>query len=139
MAARVSTVPSVDYAADGLPVVYDAASQGADRARADAASADVGHPRGPGPDRGRRPGPGRLPRRLVDRSALPGPDPRRPDGGDRAGTVDELLGPTAGVANVFVSPAAGGIDVLDCCGVGVADVLVPYVDADGAPLPTTRP
>ena len=49
--------------------------------------------------------------------------------------MHELLGPTAGLANVFVSPAAGGIDVLDCCGMEVTDVLLPYVDAGGAPLP----
>ena len=127
--------PSVDYAADGLPVVYDAASRVLTVLGPTPRPLTLDIPEAQG--RIVAVGPDQVAYLVV--SSTDQPYPGRiiavPTSGDRAGTVDELLGPTAGLADVVVAQAAGGIDVLDCCGVGVTDVLVPYVDADGAPLP----
>ena len=127
--------PSVDYAADGLPLVYDAASRMLTVLGPTPRPLTLDIPESQG--RIVAVGPDQVAYLVV--STTDQPFPGRiiavPTSGDRAGIVDELLGPTAGLADVFVAQAAGGIDVLDCCGVGVTDVLVPYVDADGVPLP----
>ena len=58
-----------------------------------------------------------------------------PTGAEQAGTVHEVVGPTDGLGSVVVVPNADGIEVADCCGVGVTDGQYPYVDAAGAALP----
>ena len=75
---------------------------------------------------------------LLVESAVP-PYPGRilavPPGGPQAGTVHEVVGPTDGLGSVVVLTNAEGIEVVDCCGVGVPDGHAPYVDAAGAALP----
>jgi len=125
----------VQYAADGLPVAYQTDSKTITVLEATPRDLilDIPEPRG----RILSVGPGGVAYLLVESAVEPYPGRilAVPTGGPQAGTVHEVVGPTDGLGSVVVLTNAGGIDVVDCCGVGVPDGHAPYVDAAGAALP----
>jgi hypothetical protein len=125
----------VRYAADGLPIAYHPESKTVTVLEATPRDVALDIPESQG--RLLTIGPDAVAYLLVE--AADEPHPGRilavATGGGQAGSVHEVLGPTEGLGSVVVVPTADGIDVSDCCGVGVPDGRYPYVDASGATLP----
>jgi hypothetical protein len=133
-ACNGASCPQVQYAADGLAVAYHPESKTITvlEETPRTVSLDIAETQGRllaiGPDEvayllvesAEEPYPGRILAVALD--------------ADEAGAVHEVVGPTDGLGSVVVVPTADGIDVADCCGVGVADGRYPYVDADGATI-----
>jgi hypothetical protein len=130
-----SSCPNVQYAADGLAVAYHPESKTITvlEATPRTLTLDVAESQG----RLLAVGPDEVAYLLVESAEAPNPGRILAVATDaeQAGTVHEVLGPTDGLGSVVVVPSADGIDVVDCCGVGVPDGHYPYVDPDGATLP----
>ena len=127
--------PDVGYGGDGVPVAYDPAGRTLTVLESTPRSFALDLPETSG--RLVAVGPDGVAYLVV--ASTEEPSPGRlvavPTRGGGAGSAVELLGPVDGLDLVGVGPAAGGIAVVDCCGVDVPDTLVPYVDGTGAPLP----
>jgi hypothetical protein len=125
----------VRYGASGLPVVYDAAARTLTVLGATTRTLALDIPEIAG--RLVAVGPDDVAYLAVESASEPSPGRLLavPTSGERAGTVTVLAGPTDGLGLVGVGPSAGGIEVVDCCGVGVTDATYPYVDAATSPLP----
>ena len=125
----------MQYAADGLPVAYhpDSKTITVLEATPRDLTLDIPEPRG----RIVTVGPDGVAYLLVESAVEPYPGRilAVPTVGAEAGTVHEVVGPTDGLGSVVVLTSAEGIDVVDCCGAGVADGHFSYVDAAGAALP----
>jgi hypothetical protein len=130
-----SSCPNVQYAADGLAVAYHPESKTITvlEATPRALTLDIAESQG----RLLAVGPDEVAYLLVESAEEPNPGRILAVATDaeQAGTVHEVVGPTDGLGSVVVVPSADGIDVVDCCGVGVPDGHYPYVDANGAALP----
>ncbi len=126
--------PTVQYAADGLPVAYDADAKTLTVLEASPRSVPLDIPESQG--RLITIGPDEVAYLLVDSPGVtnPGRIVAVPTGSNGTGTVHEVVGSTDGLGDVFVAPSAAAIEVADCCGVGVDDGSYPYVDANGAEL-----
>ena len=126
--------PAVQYAADGLPVAYDADEKTITVLEASPRTVALDIPESQG--RLITVGPDEVAYLLVESpgATTPGRIVAVPTGSNDAGTVYEVVGSTDGLADVFVVPSAAAIEVADCCGVGVDDGSYPYVDANGAEL-----
>jgi hypothetical protein len=126
--------PDVQYAADGLPVAYDPESKTITvlEATPRTITLDIPEPQG----RLLAVGPDAVAYLLVESpdSPYPGRILAVPTGAEQEATVREVVGPTEGLGSVVVVPSADGIEVADCCGVGVTGGRYPYVDAQGAAL-----
>jgi hypothetical protein len=127
--------PGVQYSADGLPVAYHPASGTVTVLEATARDLTLDIPETQG--RILAVGPDDVAYLLVESpdGANPGRIIAVPTAPSSTVTVHEIVGPTDGLGSVFVVPTAAGIEVADCCGVGVPDGQHPYVDASGAALP----
>ena len=125
----------MQYAADGLPVAYHPDSKTITVLEATPRDLTLDIPETWG--RIITVGPDAVAYVLVESAAEPYPGRilAVPIGGEQAGTVHEVVGPTDGLGSVVVLANAEGIQVVDCCGAGVPDGLFPYVDAAGAALP----
>jgi hypothetical protein len=125
----------VRYGASGLPVVYDAAARALSVLGATTRTLALDIPETAG--RLVAVGPDDVAYLAVESASerSPGRLLAVPTSGERAGTVTVLAGPTDGLGLVGVGPSAKGIEVVDCCGVGVTDATYPYVDAAASPLP----
>ena len=125
----------MQYAADGLAVVYLPESKTLTvlEATPRTVTLDIAESQG----RLLAVGPDEVAYLLVESAAEPNPGRILAVATDaeQAGTVHEVVGPTDGLGSVVVVPSADGIDVMDCCGVGVPDGHYPFVDADGDALP----
>jgi hypothetical protein len=130
-----SSCPDVQYAADGLAVAYQPESKTITvlEATPRTVTLDIAESQG----RLLAIGPDKVAYLLVESAEAPNPGrilAVATDAG-QAGTAHEVVGPTDGLGSVVVVPSADGIDVVDCCGVGVPGGHYPYVDAHGAELP----
>jgi len=125
----------VQYAADGLPVAYHPESKTLTVLEATPRAMTLDIPEVQG--RLVTVGPEEVAYLLVESSEEPYPGRilAVPTGAEHADTLHELVEPTDGLGSVVVLPSADGIDVVDCCGVGVPDGHYPYVAPDGAALP----
>jgi hypothetical protein len=125
----------VDYAADGLPIAYDGASKTLTvlEPTPRAITLDIAESTG----RLIAVGPDAVVYLLVESTDadVPGRIIAVATAVETAGTVHEVVGRTNGLGSVFVDAGADGIGVTDCCGVGVADGVYPYVDSSGSALP----
>ena len=126
--------PTVQYAADGLPVAYDAAAKTVTVLEASPRIVSLDIPESQG--RLITVGPDQVAYLLVESPGVtnPGRIVAVPIGSKEAGTVHEVVGSTDGLGHVFVAPSADAIEVVDCCGIGAEDGSYPYVDASGAEL-----
>ena len=126
--------PTVQYAADGLPIAYHADQKTLTVLEASPRSVPLDIPESQG--RLITVGPDEVAYLLVETPGAtnPGRIVAVPTGSNVAGTVHEVVGSTDGLGNVFVVPSADAIEVADCCGVGVDDGRYPYLDANGAAL-----
>jgi hypothetical protein len=126
---------TVDYAADGLPIAYDGASKTLTvlEPTPRAITLDIAESTG----RLIAVGPDAVVYLLVESTDadVPGRIIAVATAVETAGTVHEVVGRTNGLGSVFVDAGADGIGVTDCCGVGVADGVYPYVDSSGSALP----
>jgi hypothetical protein len=130
-----TSCPGVQYSADGLPIAYHAGSKTMTVLETTPRELTLDVPETLG--RIMAVGPDGVAYLLVESADAPYPGRilAVPTGGPQAGTVHEVVGPTDGLGSVVVLTTAEGIDVVDCCGVGVPDSHAQYVDAAGAALP----